>query len=88
MLHVDCEQCGRQFEVADTLAGGLTNCPDCGKATPVLGLRDPYYRLIQIGMAVGWALLIVFGWLGGGWLGAIVVGAGTALVLGLILFSQ
>ena len=87
MIHVDCEQCGKPFEVADTLAGGLTNCPDCGKATPVPGLRDPYYRLIQLGMVIGWALLTEFGWIIGGWLGALTLGIGSALVLGLVYIS-
>ena len=87
MIHVDCEQCGKPFEVADTLAGGLTNCPDCGKATPVPGLRDPCFRLIQIGMAIGWALLTTFGWITGGWSGAFLLGIGSALGLGLVYIS-
>ena len=87
MIHVDCEQCGTPFEVADTLAGGLTNCPRCGKATPVPGLRDPYYRLFQIGMAFGWVLLTAFGWFAGGWSGALLLGGGSAIVLGLVYIS-
>ena len=87
MIRVDCEHCGKPVKVADALAGGLTNCPTCGKATPVPGLHDPYYRLIQIGMALGWALLTAFGWTMGGWLGALVPGLGSALVVLLILVS-
>ena len=83
MIHVDCEQCGTPFEVADTLAGGLTNCPGCGKATPVPGLRDPYYRLLQIGTAIGWVLLTAFGWIR--WLvGALVASLGAGLVIALV----
>jgi uncharacterized paraquat-inducible protein A len=84
MIHVDCEQCGKQFEVVDTLAGGLANCPGCGKATPIPGLHDPYYRLLQVAMAVGWMLLVAVGWSLGGWWGAIGVGVGGAIVIGLI----
>ena len=87
MMHVDCEHCGQPFECADTLAGGLTNCPLCGKATPVPGLRDPYFRLIQIGMAIGWALLTTVGWFAGGWIGALALGTLSALVIGLICIS-
>ena len=45
-VQVDCE-CGHRFEVHGTMAGGLANCPSCGKATPVPGLRDPLWRLWQ-----------------------------------------
>ncbi len=88
MTHVDCEHCGQPFEVADTLAGGLTNCPACGKATPVSGLRDPFFRLIQIGTAVGWALLVACGWFAGGWIGAVLVGIVSALAVGLVYASM
>jgi len=87
MIHVDCDQCGMPSEVPDTLAGGLANCPHCGKVTPVRGLRDPYYRLLQLGMAIGWVLLAVSGWITGGWLGVMLVGGGAALVLGLLYLS-
>ena len=52
---VHCEHCGQMFEVAATLVGGITNCPECGKATQVTGLRDPLWRILQIG---GVALVI------------------------------
>jgi uncharacterized paraquat-inducible protein A len=87
MIHVDCEHCGRSFDVADTLAGGLSNCPSCGKATSVPGLHDPYYRLFQIAVAMLWMLLTALGWSVGGWLGAIAVGTATALVIGIIYLS-
>ena len=87
MTHVDCEHCGQPFECADTLAGGLTNCPSCGKATPVTGLRDPYFRLLQVVIATGWALLITIGWFAGGWMGALALGTLSALVIGLIYLA-
>jgi len=35
--------------VPSTLTGGITNCPECGKATEVGGLDDPLWRLSQVG---------------------------------------
>jgi len=84
MTDVDCELCGERFEIADTLAGGLTNCPRCGKATRAPGLRDPMFRLVQIGLVTGWALMTAWGWSSGGLLGALIMGIGTALMLGLL----
>jgi len=84
MVYTDCEGCGHRFEAADTLAGGLANCPGCGKATPVPGLRDPYFRLLQAAMALGWVLLAAIGWMTLGWIGAIAFGVGAALLIGLI----
>ena len=56
-----CTHCGRQFEVPTSMVGGFANCPDCGKAAPVEGLRDPIWRLWQtLGVvgAVGVASLV------------------------------
>ena len=88
MIRVDCESCGEPFEAGDTLAGGLTNCPGCGQATRVPGLRDPFFRLVQIGMAIGWVVLTAVGWSVAGWPGALVLGGGAALVLGLVYISM
>jgi len=84
MIEVECQRCGKFFEAADSLAGGLTNCPACGKATAVPGLRDKFFRVIQVGMAVAWALLTAIGWSTGGWVGALAFGAGAALVIALV----
>lgn len=88
MIEVECECCGKFFEAADSLAGGLTNCPACGKATAVPGLRDRYFRAVQVGMAVAWAVLTAIGWSTGGWVGALAVGAGAALVIGILYVSM
>jgi len=88
MIEVECERCGRFFEAADSLAGGLTNCPACGKATAVPGLRDSLFRVAQVGMAVAWALLTAIGWSVGGWVGALAFGVGAALVIGLLYVSM
>lgn len=84
MVEVECERCGKFFQVADSLAGGLTNCPACGKTTDVPGLRDVFFRVIQVGMAIGWAFLTAVGWSLGGWPGAVGCGVVGALVLGLL----
>jgi hypothetical protein len=47
-VRVDCP-CSGSFEVPDSMAGGLANCPACGKATAVPGLRDPFFRALQVG---------------------------------------
>jgi hypothetical protein len=81
VIRVDCESCGDFFEVAPTLAGGLANCPGCGRATPVPGLRDPLYRLALVGIPVAWVLLTWFGWMIAEWQGAAIVGGGAAVLL-------
>lgn len=88
MIPVDCEHCFHAFEVADSLAGGLVNCPRCAKATAVPGLRDAWFRLVQAGMVVGWAVVTALGWTAGGLIGALIAGAAAALVLGLVYVSM
>jgi hypothetical protein len=53
-IEVDCP-CGASFPASDELAGGITNCPSCGKAVDVPGLRDPFWRVCQVGAAIVWA---------------------------------
>lgn len=53
-------RCGHLFLADARLAGGITNCPRCGEAAEVPGLRDPIYRvLVLLGVAgsgaVAWA---------------------------------
>ena len=45
-VEVSCG-CGAVFDANDRLAGGVTNCPSCGRAVDVPGLRDPAWRAIQ-----------------------------------------
>ena len=87
----DCKHCGNTFEIDGDLAGGITNCPSCGKATEVQGLRDPIWRLAQagglavaivVGVAVGYAANSYDGT--GGWAEGITAGGITALALFLI----
>jgi len=72
--------CGHWFECEDRFAGGFVNCPSCGKAAAVPGLRDPLWRLVQLGGLIVWcgATAIAYA-LGGGGAALItaVIGAGA-----------
>ncbi len=50
-FEIECK-CLRSFPVRDEFAGGIVNCPHCGKATQVPGLRDPFWRMLQVGAAL------------------------------------
>ena len=45
----DCSHCRHAFTVSKNLAGGIANCPHCGKAVEVAGTRDPLWRAAQLG---------------------------------------
>lgn len=72
---VRCPHCHGAFQPAAELAGGIANCPRCGKAVEVPGLRDPIWRLLQIGALV---LVVGLGMLVGEQRG-VLLGAATAL---------
>jgi hypothetical protein len=74
--------CGHEFEVADELAGGIANCPRCGKAVEVEGLKDPAWRLLQAVAAAGWASATAAAYFAWGALGA----AATAVLLAAVLW--
>ncbi|MHC4956410.1 MAG: hypothetical protein ACYTGZ_21420 [Planctomycetota bacterium] len=79
-MHVDCDECGNPFDVDDKLAGGITNCPRCGNATTVPGLRDAWFRVVQIVLAVLWALLTAVAYAAGGPTVAFLVGGACVLL--------
>ena len=81
ILEIDCE-CGHLFEAPDDLAGGITNCPGCGKAVKVPGLRDPLWRVLQVLGALLWAAVTAFAYTQGG----LVPAAATAVVLAFVLW--
>lgn len=76
--------CGREFEVADGLAGGITNCPRCGKAVEVPGLRDPAWRILQGVAAIGWAAVTAGAYLVWGIAGAVATAVAGAALLWLV----
>ena len=80
-ITVRCQHCVSVFEVGPELVGGITNCPDCGRATQVGGLRDPLWR----GLQLGWLLLA----LGVGVLLSLAhgVGLGSSVGVGLLLLG-
>ncbi len=53
-IEVVCD-CGHVADAGDHLAGGIMNCPACGRAIEVPGLNDPLWRLAQAVAAVIWA---------------------------------
>ncbi len=76
--------CGHDFEVADEIAGGITNCPHCGKAVEVPGLRDPFWRVLQGFAAVAWAAATAGGYVAWGALGAAATAVCAAALLWLV----
>lgn len=50
--------CGQWFECEPKFAGGFVNCPSCGKAVSVPGLRDPLWRLVQVLGVVAWCVAV------------------------------
>jgi hypothetical protein len=71
-IHVLCE-CGQPNEVAPELAGGIVNCSGCGRAVAVPGLRDPFWRVLQVGAAIGWAAATAWTYAAAGLMWAVVV---------------
>ena len=76
--------CGHFFQVGEAAAGGYVNCPRCEKAVQVPGLRDPLWRLIQVGAAVAWGGATYLAGATWGVQGALLVGLVLALVLWLV----
>jgi len=84
-IEVFCE-CGYENEVDDELAGGIVNCAGCGRAVHVGGLRDPFWRGIQVFAAVVWAGATAWTYVAAGPAVALAVGAGLAVTI--LLFSR
>jgi len=76
--------CGHDFDAGDDLVGGITNCPHCGKAVEVPGLRDPFWRALQVAAALAWVAAAVAGYLAWGALGGVATAACAAALLWLV----
>jgi len=76
--------CGNFFEVEAELTGGYANCPHCGKAAAVSGMRDPFWRLLQGLAALLWLAAIVVGYLAFGAVAALIAGLVVGAVLWLV----
>jgi hypothetical protein len=73
--------CGHFFSADDALAGGMTNCPRCGHAVEVPGLRDPFWRVLQAGAVVLWiGAVVVAAQIGGAGVAVITAIAGASLL--------
>ena len=81
---VSCD-CGHTWYVSPKLVGGLTNCPHCGKAAEVAGLRDPFWRVIQGIALVVWVLLVATVYTNLGLTWAVLAGLGLAAIYGLVM---
>jgi hypothetical protein len=76
--------CGHRFEVGDALSGGVTNCPRCGHAVDVPGLKDPLWRAAQVAAAVAWAGATAVAFVQGGAAIGLLTAAGVAVLLWLL----
>jgi hypothetical protein len=77
-----CASCGHFFEVEERFAGGIVNCPACGRATEVAGLRDPLWKGLVIAAVVGWigaSAFVVSTW-------GLIPGLAAAAALGIFLW--
>lgn len=83
VIDVFCE-CGQLNEVSEDSAGGIVNCSGCGRAVAVPGLRDPLWRVMQVGAVVGWAAVTAFAYATVGVVGALAVAVGVGLSLWLL----
>jgi len=79
--------CGHRFDAREDQVGGIVNCPRCGHAVEVPGLRDPLWRLIQLSAVVIWAVGAVFAYRHFGWSAAILVTLAVGIVYGLITLA-
>jgi hypothetical protein len=41
-IHLECNSCLHRFEVAKTMAGGMTNCPKCQQLLEISGTPDAF----------------------------------------------
>ena len=80
---MDCA-CGWVGEVADDLVGGFANCARCGRAVEVPGLRDPFWRVLQVAALVAVAAGTALAWNAAGPAAGLAVGATLALVAWLV----
>lgn len=79
-----CSACGHRFEAANDLVGGITNCPSCGKAVTIEGLRDPFWSLLKwLGIAA-WVVIVVWTYVDVGWGLALVFALIGGVLLGLL----
>jgi len=76
--------CGHRFDAGDELAGGVTNCPQCGRAVEVPGLRDPFWRVLQAAGAVVWAVATAVAAVEGGAIAGVVTAVVVAGLLWLL----
>ncbi len=82
-IPVECP-CGNPFDAEDALAGGFVNCPRCGRANAVQGLRDPAWRALQVGALALGVLVTAVAWDAGGAAAGLATGVALALLFWLL----
>lgn len=65
------------------MAGGLVNCPSCGRATEVPGGVDTLWNVVVAAVFAGTVVVVVIAYMGGGWTAALMA-LGVCSMVGLI----
>lgn len=80
--------CGTQFLVPESLRGGISPCPACGKLVSVSPPRETvFYALVGCAVAIVVAVSGLIGWFGGLTAGLITLAIGGAAVLLVTMMS-
>lgn len=60
MIDVECPKCGAEFQVRDSLAGGVANCQGCRALVEIPGthLLD---NLLHVGIGLGGLVVVCVG---------------------------
>ena len=77
--------CGGEFSVAESLKGGIANCPHCRRAIQIPGGFDPlFWGLLGGGSLLGLLVAVVAG-AAGGWAWGIGVLSAVAVLIGVLV---
>ena len=78
-VFTSCEHCAERFEAPARSAGGVTNCPSCGKATQVPGGTDVLWNA-TVGLAIlGTVVFVALAFLSSGLPMALLTLSGCAI---------
>ncbi len=81
-------QCGRSFPVRLEQVGGIVNCPSCGQAVEVPGLRDGMWTGLKVLAAIVWAASIAAVYVHHGMIPALGTAVIVALMIGLVSLAS
>jgi len=87
-IDVACTSCGRPFQVARSLKGGLTNCPGCGALVELRGGVDlDFAALVALGVVLVLGVTAV-AWAAGGMIAAVVAFLVAAAILAAVILAS